>query len=126
PTRPQLASSLAGAVAGLRSLIQAARADRPGAVEGTDPLLDPLAEALADTGRLRVTAPGAAEIRAALAIARESGLRLVLVDPRELRPFLDRLESWAETVDGVVIGAGFRPGRVADLPIPGPDDPEPR
>ena len=47
----------------------------------TDPLLDPLAEALADTGRLRVTAPGAAEIRAALALAREFDLKLLLVEP---------------------------------------------
>ena len=123
PTQPQLASSLAGAVAGLRSLIEAARADDPAG--GTDPLLGPLAAALDDTGRLRVTAPGAAEIRAALALAREFDLKLLLVNPVELSPFLGRLDSWAGLVDGVVLDARFRPGQVADLPIPSPGDPEP-
>ncbi|MEW4570818.1 amidohydrolase family protein [Tautonia sp. JC769] len=124
PTQPQLASSLAGAVAGLRSLIEAARAERPDA--GTDPLLDPLAEALADTARLRVSAPGAAEIRAALGLAGAFDLKLVLVGPNDLRPWLDRLDSWAETVDAVVLDPRARPGQIAELPLPDPDAPEPR
>ncbi|QDV34538.1 amidohydrolase family protein [Tautonia plasticadhaerens] len=123
PTQPQLASSLAGAVAGLRSLIGAARADDPAG--GTDPLLGPLAAALDDTGRLRVTAPGASEIRAALALAREFDLRLLLVNPLDLSPFLGRLDSWAGLVDGVVLDARFRPGEVTELPVPSPGDPEP-
>ncbi|WP_169975633.1 amidohydrolase family protein [Tautonia rosea] len=124
PTQPQLASSLAGAVAGLRSLIEAARADRPEA--GTDPLLDPLAEALADTARVRVTAPGAAEVRAALSLAGTFDLKLVLVGPTDLRPWLDRLDSWGETVDAVVLDPRSRPGRIAELPLPDPDAPAPR
>ncbi|WP_152051536.1 amidohydrolase family protein [Tautonia marina] len=124
PTQPQLASSLAGAVAGLRSLIEAARADRPD--PGTDPLLDPLVEALDRTARLRVSAPGAAEIRAALSLAGTFDLKLVLVGPTDLRPWLDRLDSWAEVVDGVVLDPRSRPGRIADLPLPDPDQPAPQ
>src|SRR5207247_1183273 len=76
-------------------------------------------------GRLRVTASGAADIRAALALAREFGLRLLLVDPSALGHFRDQLPSWRSFIEGVIL-AGVRPGAVADLPIPDKDDPQRR
>jgi len=125
PSRPQLASSLAGAVSGLRVLLEAAL-DGPPEDQGTDLVIGPLAAALAETNRLRATTPGTAEIRAALDLARAFDLKLLLVGPEELDPFLDRLELWSDVVDGVLIEPGVRPGVVTNPPIPDPDDPTPR
>ncbi|CAN5863033.1 hypothetical protein BH23PLA1_BH23PLA1_10240 [soil metagenome] len=128
PARPQLASSLADAVAGLRALFEAARERaeaEPGDFE-TDLVLDPLAEALADGKSLRVTARGAAEIRAAIDLARAFELDLVLIDPADLRPFLGRFDGWQDVVSGVVLDAGLRPGRIGNPTPPGPGDRRPR
>jgi imidazolonepropionase-like amidohydrolase len=131
PTRHQLAGSLGGAVAGLRATLRAAqeygqltsKATRPAA---RDALLAAVAEHLQDGGRVRVTAPGAADIRAALGLAREFGLRLILVDTSALTPFRDQLAAWRSFVDGVVLNPGIRPGAIANLPVPSKDDPKPR
>src|SRR5262245_42727092 len=62
-TRPQLSGNLATVVAGLRVAFQAARAE-PGSQ-------DPLLQALAAKQAIRVTAPGAGDVAAALALAKE-------------------------------------------------------
>src|SRR5205085_556545 len=64
----------------------------------------------------------AADIRAALALAREFNLRLLLVDPSGLTPFREQLASWRETVQGVILNAEVRPGAIADVRVPDKDD----
>lgn len=128
PSRLQLASSLAGAVAGLRATLRAAQEYGPPATRGPgkDVVLAAVADHLRGGGRVRITAPGAADIRAALALAREFGLRLILVDPVALGPSRDQLPTWRSLVEGVIVHAGVRPGAVGDLPIPDKEDPKHR
>src|SRR5262245_36157771 len=102
-TKPQLSGNLATVVAGLRAAFQAARAE-PGSS-------DPLLHALAAKHPVRVTAPGAAEVTAALALAREFDLRLVLVEPAVAK---DKFSEWKKHVSGVVLNAGIRPGAIGD------------
>src|SRR5262249_33747216 len=67
---------------------------------------------------VRVTAPGAADVTAALALAREFEFRLVLVEPAIAR---EKLGEWKKHVEGVVVSAGGRPGKGADggvAPVP--------
>jgi imidazolonepropionase-like amidohydrolase len=128
PTRHQLAASLGGAVAGLRATLRAATEyGQPSASpKEKDVLLAAIADQLKNGGRVRITAPGTADIRAALALAREFRLRLLLVDPSNLGPFRDQLQGWRDTVAGVILNAEVRPGAVADLPVPDKDDPRRR
>jgi imidazolonepropionase-like amidohydrolase len=127
PTRQQLAASLGSAVAGLRATLRAARDyDRPTSRKDRDALLAAVADHLKNGGRVRVTAPGAADIRAALALANEFSLRILLVDPSGLAPFREQLPGWRDQVAGVILRAEERPGAVADIPIPEKDDPKPR
>ncbi|MCI0465228.1 MAG: amidohydrolase family protein [Gemmataceae bacterium] len=125
PTRYQLGGSLGGAVAGLRATLRAARAYSQQSTRsaGKDVQLAAIADHLRHGGRLRITAPGAADLRAALALAREFGLRLVLVDPAGLASFRDQLARWRTSVDGVILNPGVRPGTVAELPLPDKDEP---
>jgi imidazolonepropionase-like amidohydrolase len=118
PTRQQLAASLAAAVAGLRATLRAAT-DYGQPLNGRkdkDALLATVADYLKNGGRVRVTAPGVGDVRAALALAREFKLRLVLVDPSDVSAFRDQLGGWKGTVEGVIVNAEVRPGAVADPP----------
>ncbi len=83
PTRQQLSTSLAGAVAGIRATMRAAQEYRQATVRrGTrDNALGAVAANLEQGQRVRVTAPGSADIRAALGLAREFKWNLTLVDP---------------------------------------------
>ncbi|HZY87882.1 MAG TPA: amidohydrolase family protein, partial [Gemmataceae bacterium] len=125
PTRHQLSASLGAAVAGLRATFRAAKAYDPAAVsrKDKDESLAAVAGHMKNGGRVRVTAPGAADIRAALTLAREFNLHLLLVDPSALAPFREELPGWKDTVTGVVLNAEVRPGAVADLPAPGKNEP---
>jgi imidazolonepropionase-like amidohydrolase len=123
PTRHQLSTSLAGAVAGLRATFRAAseyektsagRKDR-------DAVMAAVAEHLKPGGTVRITAPESSDLRAALALAREFKLRLLLVDPAPLDSFREQLPGWRDTVAGVVLNTGVRPGVV-----PEKDDPKHR
>lgn len=115
PTKYQLSTSLGGAVAGLRATLRAARENQQSpARRKKDPVLDAIAEQLQNGGRLRITAPGSADIRAALALAKEFGLHILLVDPTELGGFRDQLASWRDSLSGVVVNAEVRPGTVVD------------
>jgi imidazolonepropionase-like amidohydrolase len=113
-TKPQLAESLPGAVAGLRAALDAAKAAAP-----SDP--DPLVRAIAAYGSarkpLRITAPGPADVFAALGLARDYNLRLTLVDVGNLEPFRDRLGEWKGRVS-VVLNPGVRPGAISDAAGP--------
>src|SRR5260221_759667 len=72
-TKPQLAGSLASAIAGLRASFQAARAEP----NSRDPYLRAVASSGSAKQPLRVAAPGAADVQAALAFAKEFDLRLI-------------------------------------------------
>src|SRR5207344_3222613 len=76
---------------------------------------DPFLRAIDSSGGtkqpLRVTAPGAADVQAALGLAKEFDLHLILVEPPVVK---DHLAAWKTHVDGVVLSAGVRPGQVYD------------
>src|SRR5205823_1634189 len=92
PTRQQLAASLGSAVAGLRATLRAAREYGGTATESRakDVVLAALSDHLQNRRAIRITAPRAADIRAALALAREFDLRIILVDPTGLEGFRDQ------------------------------------
>ncbi len=107
PTRPQLAGSLPSAVAGLRASFAAARAEK----DSRDPFLRAVAASASANQPVRVTAPAPADVQAALLLAREFDLRLILVEPAVSK---DQLSTWKTHVDGIVLSAGVRPGAIAD------------
>lgn len=118
PTRPQPAGTLAEAVATLRATFQAARAGAQ-----NDPFLKAVASAGTAAKPLRVSAPNPSDLRAALTLADEFDLKLILVEPENLTPYRDKLKDWAKRVTGVVVHPGVRPGAVADVPVPADAEP---
>jgi imidazolonepropionase-like amidohydrolase len=128
PTRRQLANSLASATAGLRATFQAAKEYGTNhVVRGEkDAALAAVASYLKPGARVRVTAPGDADMRAALALAHEFQLHLVLVDPANVSYFREQLPRWKDRVDGFVLNAEVRPGAIKDVEIPNSDDPKKR
>jgi imidazolonepropionase-like amidohydrolase len=128
PTRQQLSASMAGAVAGLRATMRAAAETSPanGKSREKDALVATVAEYLGNGKVVRMTAPGTADIRAALGLAREFKFRLLLVDPANLEPFRDQLPAWRDVVAGVILNAEFRPGSVSDSRIADKEDPKHR
>jgi imidazolonepropionase-like amidohydrolase len=129
PTRQQLSSSLGGAVAGLRATFRAAKELGPSSSSLStkrDPLLAAVAEYMREGGRIRITAPSAADIRAALGLAREFDLHVLLVDPSGLTPFREQLPSWRDTVAGVILSAEVKPGTIIDPPVLDKNEPRRR
>lgn len=116
PTRQQLGASLGSAIAGLRATLRAAKEyDKLSTSQREkDLLLGAIADYLKNGGRIRITAPGAADIRAALALANEFNLQILLVDPSGLAPFRDQLSAWREHVAGVTLNAEVRPGAITE------------
>jgi imidazolonepropionase-like amidohydrolase len=106
-TKPQLAASLGSAVAGMRATFRAAR-EMP---NGPDQFLRAVAAAGTAKNPVRITAPTASDVQAALTLAREFDLRIVLVEPAVPR---ERLDSWKPHVAGVVLSPGLRPGSTSD------------
>src|SRR5439155_25526904 len=113
PTRPQLAESLAGAVAGLRATFEAVKVANGAAP--SDPFLHAVASYGSVRRPVRVTAPAPADVRAALGLATAFDLKLILTDIGDLGPFRDQLGEWKGQVS-VVLNPGVRPGSVADAP----------
>jgi imidazolonepropionase-like amidohydrolase len=107
PTQPQLAASLSQAIAGLRATFAAAR----GNANSRDPFLRAVAQFVEKPQAVRVAATSVAEVQAALTLAREFQLRLILVNPPVTK---DKLSAWKANVAGVVLNIGVRPGSVAD------------
>ena len=128
PTSRQLANSLGSAVAGLRATFRAAKeyGALPVPRGDKDELLAAVAGYLKPGARVRITAPGDADMRAALALAQEFKLHLVLVDPSNVAHFRDQLPSWKDKVEGFVVNAEVRPGAIKDVEIPDTDDPKKR
>jgi imidazolonepropionase-like amidohydrolase len=109
PTRPQLAGGLPGAISGLRAMFQAARS-----VSESDTLLKSVANAGTAQKPLRVSAPGSNDLQAALDLAKEFDLKLILVEPPV--PPADQLAKWKTNVVGVILSPGVRPGKTEDAP----------
>lgn len=107
PTRPQIGGSQGSAIAGLRAALTAARA----APDSRDPFIHAMAGPLSARHPVRVSAPGVADVQAALNLARDFDLRLVLVEPPVAK---DKLDSWKAHVDGIVLSTGVRPGALGD------------
>jgi imidazolonepropionase-like amidohydrolase len=124
PTSRQLANSLASAVGGLRATFRAAKeyGSTPVPRGDKDESLAAVAAYLKPGARVRITAPGEADIRAALALAQEFQLHLVLVDPGNVAHFREQLPSWKDKVEGFVLNAEVRPGSIKDVEIPDKDD----
>src|SRR5262249_49107031 len=95
-------------------------------VKDKSAVLAAVADHLKEHGAVRITAPGAADIRAALGLAREFKFRLLLVDPSNLDAFRDQLPAWRDVVAGVILNAEVRPGKVGDFRVPDKDDPKNR
>ncbi len=116
PTRQQLAASLGSAVAGLRATLRAAQGygKSSSSPRDHDLSLATIAEYVNSSGRIRITAPGAADIRAALSLAHEFNLQILLVDPANLAPFREQLSGWRGNVAGVILNADVRPGTIAE------------
>ncbi len=79
PTSPQLGRSLASAVSGLRAMFRAAEQHVPGTTEDVeaDLLLGTIADYRENGGTIRITASKGAEVRAAVALAKEFGLKIL-------------------------------------------------
>jgi imidazolonepropionase-like amidohydrolase len=124
-TRPQLAKSLAGAVAGVRVIFRAAR--RQAALDDID--LEPdaslhsVVEYYSGKRTFRITAATAAEVRAAVELAMEFKLQVLLVDIGTTEPIERQLKRIGKRLRGVVLNAGVQPGKVINLPRPSPDQP---
>jgi imidazolonepropionase-like amidohydrolase len=106
-TKPQLAAGLGSAVAGMRATFRAAR-EMP---NGPDQFLRAVAAAGTAKNPVRITAPTASDVQAALTLAREFDLRIVLVEPAVPG---EKLDSWKPHVAGVVLSPGLRPGSTSD------------
>ncbi len=117
PTRPQLATSLAQAVVGLRALFAAAADSDEENID--DELLASLSELMREATPLRWTVENAAEVRAALQLSEEVGLPWLIVDPVAIDDLLAVSDWNAASVKGVILNAELRPGRISNPPVPG-------
>jgi imidazolonepropionase-like amidohydrolase len=124
PTRAQPGATRAGAVAAVRATLRAAQTyrDRAAAKPRSLPL-DAVLRYMGKERPVRVTAPEAVDVRAAMGLAQEFGLKLVLVDPGELEPFRSQFADWSKAGHSVVLDAQVRPGRAWNEPIRDKDAP---
>jgi imidazolonepropionase-like amidohydrolase len=112
PTRPQLATTLSGAITGLGALFTAAQeADLDDQGDDRELPVRRLAAALRDGETFRITARSVPEIQAALDLAGQFHLPVVLVQPRSAVP-LESLDWSAPQWRGVILSPGVRPGRL--------------
>ena len=109
PLRPQSPATRMAGVAMLREALERGKAAAAGSQ--SDPGLDALAAAASGKEPLRLRAPEAADIEAALAIAKETGARVVLGDAGEAHLLADRI---AEAKALVAYESPWVPGRVDD------------
>ncbi len=118
PSKPQLATSFSGAVAGIRAMYQAASADQKQFVKAQEvsPCVHALVTNMANGRQARFTAPSSAALRAALNLTREFSLKSILVDVPNAK-LLTKNDEQNQSLRGVILGAGVRPGKVSSLPV---------
>ena len=119
PTRYQVGTTLPAAVAALRAVFQTSK-DGKQLGEGAVFDFAALQEAM-KTGRLRITANTAAEIRSALQLAKEFNFKVTLVDPVSLDRLIDK--GRPEELAGLILNIGVRPGTITNPTIPNPELP---
>ncbi|XZE53895.1 amidohydrolase family protein [Planctomycetaceae bacterium SH139] len=116
-TRPQLASNLGDAIAGLRALLQARQAPEA----SDDLILSAIDETVTSGRKVRMTVRTAAEIIAAKSLAEEFELPLILIGLDELSPVATAV-AWADPrIHGLILETGAGLDRLSNLPIPGPN-----
>ena len=99
-TRPQVAT-LSASMATLRQIFKAAAA---GETAG-DEILEAVAGIMESEKPIRIAASTAPEIRGAISLAKEHGVKIILTDCEGLETFVDLFSDWKETVAGVVLTA---------------------
>ncbi len=107
-TRPQVAT-LSASMATLRQIFRAASA---GETEG-DEILEAVASIIESKKPVRIAASTAPEIRGAISLAKEFGVKIILTDCEGLETFEGVFADWKETVAGVVLTANV-PGSISN------------
>jgi imidazolonepropionase-like amidohydrolase len=121
PLRPQSPGSRMAAVAMLREALARGKAAPEGGQGAADEGLAALAAVASGKEPLRLRADEAADLEAALALAKETGVKLVLAGARDSRLLADRLAGAGVSV---ALESLFVPGRLDD-PLE-PEDAEKR
>lgn len=98
-TRPQVAT-LSASMATLRQIFKAATAG-----ETDDEIIEAVASIVASKKPIRIAASTTPEIRGAVSLAKEFGLKIILTDCVGLEPFEGMFDDWKESVTGVVLTA---------------------
>lgn len=109
PTQPQL-STLAGSLAALRVIFDKASEDSS---SSEDEITTSLSEHLKENGVVRISAKTPAEIRAAINLAKQYDLPIILTECQNLKPFQKDFEEWSKFVKGVVL-YGPAPGKITN------------
>ncbi len=99
-TRPQVAT-LSASMAALRQILKAASADEA----SDDEIIASVAEFIQEKKPLRISASTAPEIRGAISLAKEFGIKIILTDCVGLETFQENFSEWKEVVAGVVLTA---------------------
>lgn len=109
PTKPQL-STLASSLAALRVIFDKASDPSP---DSEDEITNRLAEYLKNDGVVRISAKSPAEIRAAINLAKQYDLKIILTECQDLKPFQQDFNEWSEFVKGIVL-YGQPPGKITN------------
>ncbi len=124
PTRPQLASSLAEAVSGIRALLDSSRLELPASTSGQDrEILGAIAKTTDGKMPVRITARSAAEISAAARLVADYKLNAILVNPEFLNTVAKRTGDLAQQLPftGFVLVPTSVVGNIRDVSIPDED-----
>ena len=99
-TRPQVAT-LTASMATLRQIFKAAVAGKT----DNDEVMEAVANIIDSKKPVRIAASTVPEIRGAVSLAKEFGVKVILTDCEGLETFEDSFEDWKDTVAGVVLTA---------------------
>ena len=99
-TRPQVAT-LSASMATLRQIFKSAAAGKT----ADDEVLEAVANIIEAKKPVRIAASTAPEIRGAISLAKEFGVKIILTDCEGLEAFEGIFEDWKDSVAGVVLTA---------------------
>ena len=99
-TRPQVAT-LSASMAVLRQIFKAAVAGET----ADDEIIEAVAGVIKTKKPIRIAASTAPEIRGAVSLAKEFGVKIILTDCEELEIFESAFSDWKDSVAGVVLTA---------------------
>jgi imidazolonepropionase-like amidohydrolase len=112
PAQPQLSKTLPGMVAGLRTILGSATAERRYVTRESQPVVETVAAHVNGGGVFRFTATTPAEVRAAVDLANQYTLRALLVDCSGLDSVAD-FDAWKSRIRGVIL-KGRSPGKISN------------